>query len=72
MKMALKKGYVFTESLPENQTSLDNELALKIVEILKGQSYYVAEKSLKLAKILLKMETIVGDNIYDPTTNKCD
>lgn len=43
----------------ETQMSLDNELALKIIEVLKGQTYYVARESIKLAQQIMEHTALV-------------
>ncbi|MFA6057879.1 MAG: hypothetical protein WC756_06760 [Taibaiella sp.] len=43
----------------KNQMSLDNELALKILEVLKGQTYYVAQESIKLAQQIMERTALV-------------
>lgn len=43
----------------KEEISKDNELALKIIDLLKGESYYVAIESLKLAKLVLEVRSIV-------------
>ena len=45
--------------MKETQMSLDNELALKILEVLKGQTYYVAQESIKLAQQIMERTALV-------------
>ena len=44
----------------ENQIGRDNELALQIIELLKGETLYVATEALKLAQKIIDHTSTVN------------